>query len=213
MEKSSRLLLQSSTPCTSATVRLSARFLSEARDPRPRGSTPLHSALPLPFPPLLPFCPRARRIGTDSARLPTRKSLPKCFHSATPVAALRSRRADGLRAKLFHEAAVARDVGFAFRGTQGFYLFIYFLSKRDSQRLGGHHRRRSGGVTRVSQTDALRRILALVPAQDRKGLCLWGLFRGPERMRASHRAGGFRVTPSSCFVSEVSRTSRRTFLV
>lgn len=103
-----------------------------------RGSGPssprLHStlpALPLPFPPS--FLPEGSLNWHRFRTAPDSKLLPKCFHFATLVAALRSLRADRLRAKLFHEAAVARDVGFAFRGARGFSRFF----KCESQRLGG----------------------------------------------------------------------------
>lgn len=169
------------------------------RGPGP-SSPRLHSTPPSLFP-FLPSFPSARGL-VELAQIPRGSRLEnRCLSVSTPLPPSRPYAAGaqtGLRAKLFHEAAVARDVGFAFRGTQGFYLFIYFLSERGSQRLGGHHRRRSGGVTRVSQTDALRGILALVPAQDRKGLCLLGLFRGP-RADASESPCG-RIHSDSFFL-------------
>lgn len=177
----------------------------EAPDLRPRGFTPRRppsflSSLPSLLPEGLLNWHRFRTA-------PDSKSLPKCFHSATPVAALCSLGADRLRAKLFHEAAVAWDVGFAFRGTQGFPLFF----KRESQR--PIIVKQSGDVKRVSQMDPLSKNIVIVPMRDRKGLCLRGPFRGPEQMRVSHHAGGFTVTPSSCFVLEVWRISHSTFLV
>lgn len=103
----------------------------EAPDLRPRGFTPRR---PPSFLSSLPsLLPKGLLNWHRFRTAPDSKSLPKCFHSATPVAALCSLGADRLRAKLFHEVAVAWDDGFALRGTQGFPLFFI----RESQRLRG----------------------------------------------------------------------------
>lgn len=192
-------------------MRLSVRFLSEAQDPSsPRlHSTPLR---PPPPTPLLPFCPRACRIGTDSARLPTRN---RCLSVSTPLPPSRPYAAGAQTGYVRSFSMRLRSLGVSASPSEEhrvcLFLFISFRTwfPKTLQPSSATERRYN-----ASQSDGCspRNSRTRPGAGQNKGLCLWGLFRGPERMRARHRAGGFRVTPSR-FVSEVSRTSRSTFLV
>lgn len=183
----------SSTLFVLATVRMISRFLLEAPDHSPRSSTPFRPSSLFPFPPPPSLLPEGSLNWHRFRTAPDSKSLPKCFHSATPVAALRSLQADRLREKLFHEAAVAWDVGFAFRGTRGFPLFFPNMSPKD---LGAHYRQRIGGAMWVSQMDALSWNPVFIPAQKRP------VFEGPilgSRTDASESTCG-RIQSDSFFL-------------
>lgn len=146
-------------------------------------AAPLHStppSLPSSLPRLLPFCPRACRIGTDSARLPTQN---RCLSVSTPLPPSRPYAAGAQTGYVQIFSMRLRSLGTLAPPSEEHRVCLFclfFLFERDSQRLCGHHRRRSGGATRVSQTDALRGILALVPARDTTRAFVCGAsFGGP----------------------------------
>lgn len=183
------------------------------RGPGP-SSPRLHSTLPSLFP-FLPSFPSARGL-VELAQIPRGSRLEnRCLSVSTPLPLSRPYAAGAQTAYVRSFSMRLRSLGTSASPSEEHKVFLLsFFFERDSQRLGGHHRRRSGGVARVSQTDALRRIFShWSRRRTEKAFVCGAFFGGPRRMRAGHRAGGFRVTPSSCFVSEVSRTSRSTFLV
>lgn len=171
---------------------LRACFFWEAHTHVPQ----LHSALSFPFPLLLPFCRRVCWIGTDSARFPAQNRclsvstlLP--HHGLTQQAHTKK----GGTYTLFHRSAITRD-------TQRQYWLPFSEQPKVSNTKSNHNS--------VSMwCKSARQILCTVLTQTEQSLLVRLLV---ERMQTRHSAGGFRVTPSSCSVSEVLKTSQRTFL-
>lgn len=177
---------------------LRACFFLEAHTHVPQ----LHSALSFPFPLLLPFCRRVCWIGTDSARFPAQN---RCLSVSTllPHHGLtqQAHKKKGVRASF--------SIGLPSLGTHRGNPDFLFQSNPRFQTQFPKTNQNSVSMWCKSARQILCKILVVVLTQTEQSLLVRLLV---ERMQTRHSAGGFRVTPSSCSVSEVLKTSQRTFL-
>lgn len=196
-----RHLHQSSV--SKGTMRLWGMSKSESlflfRGPYPCPATPLRPLFSLSFAPSL--LPEGLLNWHRFCTVPGSKSLPKCFHSVTPSwpYTASTQKKGGLRASF--------SIGLPSLGThRGNADFLFSEQPKVSNTKTN---RNSVSMWCKSARQTLCKILVLVLAQTEQSLLVRLLV---ERMQTRHSAGGLRVTPSSCSVSEVLKTSQRTFL-
>lgn len=170
------------------------------RGPYPCPATPLRPLFSLSF--ALSLLPEGLLNWHRFCTVPGSKSLPKCFHSVTPSwPYTASTQKKGVRASF--------SIGLQSLGTHKGNPDFLFHSNPRFQTQFPKTNQNSVSMWCKPARQILCKILVLVLTQTEQSLLVRLLV---ERMQTRHSAGGFRVTPSSCSVSEVLKTSQRTFL-